>query len=424
MIELFDINKGDVVSITGAGGKTSLMFFLADSLSKKGTVLITTTTKIFKPECIKKLNLIFISPEEIDYISPQDSSIYIYCPNIIDNKIQSASFEDVAKLEKKFDYILIEADGSCGKPLKGWKENEPSIPTTSKKTIAVIDITALKTLKSESSIHRFNLYTQQFPQTSEIITKEDFINYIDSNLFFKNSYGRNILFFNKIESLEFFEYFFDIANSIKNKDVYFGSIFDGLIHKFKNVTPIVLASGFSRRFGANKLDIRLKNSMTLLEQVLFNITKLNFKEKILVGKEHYYLKLANNYSFKYIENEHSHLGQSQSVILGTKSANLDGFIFIPGDMPFLSKNSLLTLIWKFQIHNKIIVPFINDQKCAPVLFPKKYSKILLELKGDAGGKEIISKNIFIKCTFKNSMEFFDIDTKEDLKLLEMSEENL
>lgn len=380
MIELFDINKGDVVSITGAGGKTSLMFFLADSLSKKGTVLITTTTKIFKPERTKKLNLIFIGPEEIDYISPQDSYIYIYCPNIIDNKIQSASFEDIEKLEKKFDYILIEADGSCGKSLKGWKENEPSIPTISTKTIAVIDITTLKTLKSESSIHRFNLYKQQFPQTSEIITKEDFINYINSNLFFKNSCGKNILFFNKIESLEFFEYFFDIANSIKNKNIYFGSIFNGFIHKFKDVTPIVLASGFSKRFGTNKLDIKLKNNMTLLEQVLFNITKLNFKEKILVGKESYYLKLANSYSFKYIENRYSHLGQSQSVAIGTRFATHDGFIFIPGDMPFLSKNSLLTLIWKFQIHNEIIVPFINDQNVLLFYFQKNILKCYWNLK--------------------------------------------
>lgn len=50
MPELFNLIKGDIVSITGAGGKTSLMFYLANKLKKRGTVLIVTTTKIFKPE--------------------------------------------------------------------------------------------------------------------------------------------------------------------------------------------------------------------------------------------------------------------------------------------------------------------------------------------------------------------------------------
>lgn len=424
MVELFNIDKGDIVSITGAGGKTSLMFFLANSLSEKGTVLITTTTKIFKPKDTKKIKLIFIGPEEIHSISPQDNYIYIYCPNIIDNKIQSASFEDVNKLKSKFDYILIEADGSSGKSLKGWKENEPQILSISTKTIAVIDITTLGEVKSESTIHRFNLYTEQFLQNSTSITKEDIINYIDREVFFKNSKGQNIIFFNKIESLKFFEYFFEIANSIKSNNIYFGSVFNSSISKFKNITAIILASGFSKRFGTNKLDIKLKNKMTLLEHVLFNVTQLQFKEKMLIGKDYLYLNLAHTYGFKYLENIFSHLGQSQAVVLGTKFATLDGFIFIPGDMPFLTKFSLLKIIWKFQIHNKIIVPFVNNQKYAPVLFPKKYSKNLLELKGDSGGREILNKTCFIKCTFENSIEFFDIDTKEDLKLLEISEEIL
>ena len=41
---------GGVVSLVGAGGKTSLMFRLARELTKAGgTVLTTTTTKIFEP---------------------------------------------------------------------------------------------------------------------------------------------------------------------------------------------------------------------------------------------------------------------------------------------------------------------------------------------------------------------------------------
>ncbi|MDO8941850.1 MAG: hypothetical protein Q7U75_01630, partial [Desulfobacterales bacterium] len=45
------LDAGGVISLVGAGGKTSLMFRLAQELSAGGeTVLTTTTTRIFMPE--------------------------------------------------------------------------------------------------------------------------------------------------------------------------------------------------------------------------------------------------------------------------------------------------------------------------------------------------------------------------------------
>ena len=44
------LEAGGVISLVGAGGKTSLMFRLAQELSAEGaTVLTTTTTRIFMP---------------------------------------------------------------------------------------------------------------------------------------------------------------------------------------------------------------------------------------------------------------------------------------------------------------------------------------------------------------------------------------
>ncbi len=47
--EKFGIEKNSVTGITGSGGKTSMMFLLAEELSKKGRVLVTTSTKIYEP---------------------------------------------------------------------------------------------------------------------------------------------------------------------------------------------------------------------------------------------------------------------------------------------------------------------------------------------------------------------------------------
>ena len=62
LFELLNIHKG-ITAIIGGGGKTTLMLTLAKELAEFSTVIITTSTKILKPEdCETLLNT---SKEEI-----------------------------------------------------------------------------------------------------------------------------------------------------------------------------------------------------------------------------------------------------------------------------------------------------------------------------------------------------------------------
>src|SRR2546428_1630669 len=48
--EALGVRRGEMVSLIGAGGKTTTLFRLAKELRDEGgKVLVTTTTKIFKP---------------------------------------------------------------------------------------------------------------------------------------------------------------------------------------------------------------------------------------------------------------------------------------------------------------------------------------------------------------------------------------
>lgn len=48
--EALGFERGEMISLIGAGGKTTTMFRLAQELRDEGRkVLVTTTTKIFKP---------------------------------------------------------------------------------------------------------------------------------------------------------------------------------------------------------------------------------------------------------------------------------------------------------------------------------------------------------------------------------------
>ena len=65
--EALMLGEGGVISLVGAGGKTSLMFRLAHELCSAGyTVLTTTTTKIFRPDEEQSRHVLLSdSPSEI-----------------------------------------------------------------------------------------------------------------------------------------------------------------------------------------------------------------------------------------------------------------------------------------------------------------------------------------------------------------------
>ena len=73
------IEKNSITAITGSGGKTSLMFRLAEELSLKGKVLITTTTKIFAPDENQYENLFLFNNMERENLKGKGKNIDILC---------------------------------------------------------------------------------------------------------------------------------------------------------------------------------------------------------------------------------------------------------------------------------------------------------------------------------------------------------
>ncbi|RDC48863.1 putative selenium-dependent hydroxylase accessory protein YqeC, partial [Acinetobacter sp. RIT592] len=56
--QLLEIKENDVITVVGAGGKTSLITYLSKQLSSEYRVLLTTTTKIYIPKSSDYNNII------------------------------------------------------------------------------------------------------------------------------------------------------------------------------------------------------------------------------------------------------------------------------------------------------------------------------------------------------------------------------
>jgi len=162
--EAFDIEPGEVLSLVGAGGKTTLMFALARELAApKKLVITTTTTKIFYPSSSDTpYVLVSEKDDEIaDFIlnkAEKYGHITIASENIVSSgKLKGLDPELIAGLcrLKPVSCIIVEADGAAGRPLKAPNiDHEPVIPQNSSLVIPVVGIDALGCELSEAHVFR------------------------------------------------------------------------------------------------------------------------------------------------------------------------------------------------------------------------------------------------------------------------------
>ena len=409
------IKKGEIISITGAGGKTSLIFFLAKNLSKKGRVLITTTTKIYIPEK-QYFEKLYIGNS---VVMGDSKNIVVEGRGTLENKLLGLTYDEIEDKKKLYDYILIEADGSKRKLLKGWNDSEPCIPNFTTLTIGVVNLKSIGLTINKENIHRLKIFQKNTSEAvGKLITSDILIKYIETGSFFQKINSKNIIFLNGVESLEDLKVGLEINQKINGKpNIYIGSIRDQWIKKIKSVDAVVMASGFSKRFGSNKL-LETLNGIFIIEYLFKTLNTIPFNSIIIVGRDNRLKILAEKYNYKYIENKDASLGQSESLKLGLKNSKADGVMFFPGDQPLLTEKSILDIIKVYEKYDEIIRPLIDKKPSSPVLFPKKYKKQLLKITGDTGGREVIKNSEkIINIEFQDPYEFMDIDSIDDLKQL-------
>ena len=146
-----DIPVG-ITAVVGGGGKTSLIHTLAEELAERGRVLITTTTRIRPPAC-----LTLLSPDEGQIANAFQHTRIL----AVGTTAQEGKLAEVAELRERYaalaDFVLIEADGSRGLPLKTPASYEPVLPKQAALVIAVAGMTcAGQTV--EAAAHRPALY--------------------------------------------------------------------------------------------------------------------------------------------------------------------------------------------------------------------------------------------------------------------------
>lgn len=164
-----NLNKGGVISLVGAGGKTSLMFRLARELSREGVaVLSTTTTKIYTPN--RKQSSVVIISGSASNLATEARGILGRYPHItagsrlipFQNKLKGFPPETIDAIWQSdvFRWIVVEADGAAGKFLKAPAAHEPVIPQCTKWVIGIVSLAAVGKPLTEKWVFRPQLVSK------------------------------------------------------------------------------------------------------------------------------------------------------------------------------------------------------------------------------------------------------------------------
>jgi probable selenium-dependent hydroxylase accessory protein YqeC len=146
------LGDGGVISLVGAGGKTSLMFKLAHELSKTGEpVLTTTTTKIFEPgpdqsSCVIVSDSVTGLLGQAQELIDKHPHVTMACNRLPEaGKLGGISPEAVDSIWKShlFRWIVVEADGAAGRPLKAPADHEPVIPDCTSCLVGLAGLSAI-----------------------------------------------------------------------------------------------------------------------------------------------------------------------------------------------------------------------------------------------------------------------------------------
>ena len=129
--------KGHIVSLVGGGGKTTLLYAMADHCARKGwRVLVTTTTHIWQPAAC-------YAPDDAALTALWQAGRYAVIGTPAENGKLTLPQPQLLRRMAQADAVFIEADGAKHCPCKVPAAHEPVLLSQSDIVLAVAGLSAL-----------------------------------------------------------------------------------------------------------------------------------------------------------------------------------------------------------------------------------------------------------------------------------------
>ena len=318
----------------------------------------------------------------------------------------------------RLDYLLVEADGSRGRPLKVFGADEPQVPDATTTILQVAGLDALGAVLSEGSVHRSDSLASELrvplgsPITASIL--EGCLRSQLRSIRRRWPTTRVVTLLNKAERPEQKVAGLELADRLLRGPVgdegsgTSGAVSDAVVvgslknrrftrvQRSARVVAIVLAAGRGTRMGVQKVLLPLGRRALVQRVVDAALGSRATETIVVVGHEAgSVVQVLRDRPVTFVVNPDHAQGMSTSLHagLGAVRPGCDAAVFLLGDQPFVTPAVIDRLIERFVESGEWVVrPVLGDRQIHPVLMSAALFPEIIGQRGDVGGRAVARRH--------------------------------
>ncbi len=447
-----------VVTFVGAGGKTTAMARLAQEWAAAGRrVVVTTTTRLFRAQAQAFPARWRLSPESSHRDQPWEAlarllAAYGICFVWADargEKVTGVPPEWVDALavrapELGVDAVLVEGDGSRGRPVKAPADHEPVVPASTTVLVPVLGLDGLGRRLVEPFVHRPERLRAllDLPPAPDgappRLTPE-----AAARLLVHPRGGarrlppsaRLVPLVNKADYAPYLAVGRLVAHRLAHRhrqgslvaQVGAGSQVDPVRERWGSTAAVVLAAGESRRMGQPKQLLRLEGEPLVVRAARLAAASDPTWVVVVLGAQASAVQQALaplqeqwGQRLRLVVNPRWVQGQSTSVAAAVQALppSCQAVLFLPVDQPQVPVALLRRLwaVWR-EGGDRVAVAVSGEPRGAPAVFHRSLFGELLALEGDVGARRLLRGHRDVRTVPADPGWLVDVDTPEDWERL-------
>ena len=446
LCEALRVRKGDIVSFVGAGGKTTAMYRLGRELADQGWRVIVTTTTMIRPPFSSQAQALIVHQDRTELLRCTLQALGCGSPVAVasdylknENKLKGIGPDLVPALLELADAVLVEADGSRGLPIKAPAAHEPVVPAQTTLLVPMVGMDAVGQPLTGTIAHRPELLStvtglaQGDEITVDVLAR--LLTHEHGSLKGTPPGTRVIPLINKVEDAASLARAREVARQIKGHGaltrVLIGAVArdDPIAEAWRRVAAVVLAAGASTRLGSPKQLLHVAGR-TMIEHVLDTVKATSVDEVIVVlGYSAQQISEHVPPWCTIVLNEDWASGISSSIRAGLEaleghstrlgaSGKVEAALFVLVDQPYMQSQDIEVVLQAYYGGQKaIVIPTCRGRHGNPVLFDQSLFPALKRLRGDLGGRQLLTRfqDQLLTVEMPSADLFLDIDTPADYR---------
>ncbi|MFQ5811457.1 MAG: selenium cofactor biosynthesis protein YqeC [Armatimonadota bacterium] len=409
------VKRGDIITIVGAGGKTTTMFRLARELTEDGWRVVTTTTTLIRPREGRRGERLIVESEQnrllaqISGAMDEHRHVTVASQRLMKRgdrlpRLGGITPELVAAIGDlpAVDAVIVEGDGCRGRLLKAPADHEPVVPRDTTILVPMAGVDALGRPLTEQWVHR----PERVARLAGVSLGDEITPQVVADTLADTRGGlkgvpegaRVVPLINKVEGHDRLAGARQIAERLLGSPVVdrvvLGAVLrpEPVVETWGRIAAVILAAGGSTRFGSDKL-LALWGEGTIIEHVTDTVLASGADEVIVVqGHDADKTRaILGDRPVRTVINEQWAQGLSTSVRAGLNAVNASAHaaLFVLADKPAVTTEDIAAVMTGYRTTlAPIVVPTYDGQPGNPVLFDRALFGELASIEGDEGGRQL------------------------------------